>query len=489
MPFVNTPMAVEATSFFVHRLLGIDRLVDAGNLWFWPLAIAAVAALTGRLGARGPWPWVAGSLVATCPVWLGLSATAYLDPGLAGAVMAAIAAGCWFGSPTQTRPWSVAVLFGLTLGLTLGAKVTGLPYAGAIGLIAVGWRAQGVGWRRWRTWGGPLLLAAGIAVLVGGYWYLRNLVVTGNPLHPFRVSLGSRVILPGWDYSYFGELGVPAWMRSSPAWARPWLAWWRSDAPSAEYMFSAAGLGRLWVMGGLPAIGYAWWLAWRRQVVPRRELAFLTGTVGLLLALSPIPWRSRLTIWLIALGLPALGAVLHHAASRWATRRAHGLTLVLGVLVIGLGVGDTRRVLGEEWKRTPIASPVYRSALDLHFPGMRDNPGFAALLAEPRIARTRWATDYGTLLGGVLALPVGQRDILVVPASADYRDPYGEASVRRDPDKEDLERLIDAGVRWLVVDGDLPAAVVAFTGERFDYLHPGNGDLFHAVRLARPISP
>ena len=492
VPFVNGPMGVELTSFLVIRLLGTDRLVDAGNLWFWPLAVSAVALLASRLGARGPYPWIAGALVATCPVFLGLSATVYVDPGLAAAVMAAVAAGALFA--LDRPPWArTALLFGLALGLAAGAKATGLPYTLLIVGIAAAARIRATGWTDWRRWSPLLGYALGGALLTGGYWYLRNLCVTGNPLYPFQVALGSRVLLPGWDYSYFGELGVPDWMVPVPGWLRAPLAWWRGDGPVGEYMFSSSGLGSIWSLVGLPAAVSAWWLALRRPGSVRRPvLTFVTVTVALLLLVSPIPWRSRLTIWLLGLGLPAAGLVLHHAASR----RRLGLGPALLFLAAGLGIGvaarEARGILGRERERTPPAAARYASALALHFPGLGDDPGFAALLAEPRIARGRWATEYGTLFGGVLALPVGRRDVVVVPAaSAGYRDPYGDASERRAPDAADLERLVASGIRWMIwdagPDAGLPPALLPFVEARFVYRHPA-GDVLYALRLI-PLRP
>ena len=34
--------------------------------------------------------------------------------------------------------------------------------------------------------------------LTGGYWYLRNLIITGNPLYPLEVRLGGHTLWSGW---------------------------------------------------------------------------------------------------------------------------------------------------------------------------------------------------------------------------------------------------------------------------------------------------
>jgi hypothetical protein len=77
--------------------------------------------------------------------------------------------------------WPLAAA-GLAAGLAAGTKVTVLALAGALSLAVivlapVGRRRAAAGW-----WLVPALLA-------GGYWYLRNLVATGNPI-PEIGSLG-----------------------------------------------------------------------------------------------------------------------------------------------------------------------------------------------------------------------------------------------------------------------------------------------------------
>ncbi len=74
------------------------------------------------------------------------------------------------------------VVVGLAAGLAAGTKLNFLLPAGVlvVGLVAIAPRGG-----RWRA-----LLAAGLAALAGGgYWYLRNLAHTGNPL-PWVKHLG-----------------------------------------------------------------------------------------------------------------------------------------------------------------------------------------------------------------------------------------------------------------------------------------------------------
>jgi hypothetical protein len=85
----------------------------------------------------------------------------------------------WLG--TLPVGWSLAVA-GLAVGLAAGTKVTALATAAALSVAVVVLAPGGRRWTAAAWWFVPALLA-------GGYWYLRNLIVAGNPL-PAVESLG-----------------------------------------------------------------------------------------------------------------------------------------------------------------------------------------------------------------------------------------------------------------------------------------------------------
>jgi hypothetical protein len=97
----------------------------------------------------------------------------------------ALATGRGGGSPAATGPagllWPVAAA-GLATGLAVGTKSTAVAMAAAMTLAVVALAPRG---RRWATFGWWFVPA----LLGGGYWYLRNLIVAGNPL-PQATSIG-----------------------------------------------------------------------------------------------------------------------------------------------------------------------------------------------------------------------------------------------------------------------------------------------------------
>jgi hypothetical protein len=90
--------------------------------------------------------------------------------------------------------WPLTVA-GLAVGLAAGTKVTALAMAAALSVAVLVLAPAGRRWAAAAWWFVPALLA-------GGFWYLRNLVVAGNPLpavenlgpislpHPERLQVG-----------------------------------------------------------------------------------------------------------------------------------------------------------------------------------------------------------------------------------------------------------------------------------------------------------
>jgi hypothetical protein len=92
------------------------------------------------------------------------------------------------GSPAATGPagrsawtWAIAAA-GLAAGLAVGTKSTAVAMAFALTVAVIALAPAG---RRWAAAGWWLIPA----LLGGGYWYLRNLIVAGNPL-PQVTSIG-----------------------------------------------------------------------------------------------------------------------------------------------------------------------------------------------------------------------------------------------------------------------------------------------------------
>jgi hypothetical protein len=136
------------------------------------------------------------------------------------------------------RPPSLrsAAWAGLAGGLAIGTKVSAVPLLGLLGLF---WVARALlSWRNgtapYRALGLPALFAIGLCVL-GSYWYIRNLIHTGNPVFPATVG------------PLVGPLEPEVARRTSL------MFWIEKDGDTLEWWLDMIG-SRLWWP---PHIGYA----------------------------------------------------------------------------------------------------------------------------------------------------------------------------------------------------------------------------------------
>lgn len=202
----HLPFSVEMVQS--HSLTGMHYVDTVFTNWFYPqnsevlhavgmsltgrdvpslflnygwLAVAFLAAwCIGRPYGRGSLSVVAAAILMEAHVLVVREpAAGKNDLMAAGLLLAAIAilVTAWnLRRDERTLPvgWALGAA-GLAVGLAAGTKVTALAMAGALSvavlvLAPAGRRSSAAGW-----WFVPALLG-------GGFWYLRNLVVAGNPL-------------------------------------------------------------------------------------------------------------------------------------------------------------------------------------------------------------------------------------------------------------------------------------------------------------------
>ncbi|MGQ9502297.1 MAG: ArnT family glycosyltransferase [Anaerolineae bacterium] len=163
--------------FTFTQALGGDSAPQLLHITFLPLTILGVAALSRRL-----WhlelTWFIAALLSTVPTILLVATWPYVDVALMFyTLLFFYALVLWL----QDTRWQWLVLAAILCGWAMEIKYTALwyPLAGA-GLVIL--RLRRDGWRttllRWACLGG-------IAALVAAPWYLRNWVLTDNPLYPY----------------------------------------------------------------------------------------------------------------------------------------------------------------------------------------------------------------------------------------------------------------------------------------------------------------
>jgi hypothetical protein len=181
------------------ELLHADGILLTGRdtlslfLNFGWLAIAFLAAwCIGRPYGRGPLTVVAAGILLECHTLVVREPGAAKNDLMAAALL--LAAIAILVNAGRRPGWPLAAA-GLAVGMAVGTKSTALAMAAALTVAVIVLAPAG---RRWAAAG--WWFAAALAG--GGYWYLRNLVISGNPLpqlehlgpislpHPARLQEG-----------------------------------------------------------------------------------------------------------------------------------------------------------------------------------------------------------------------------------------------------------------------------------------------------------
>jgi hypothetical protein len=233
----------------------------------WSLALGAIAlsvpALADQAGeARND---IVGIFFLLAAIAIALNAAAMARPESAepGEAAAAAAPPAGPGPPARVELTDDApprrlrcslstgalLLVGLSIGLAAGTKLNFLLPAAVLVLGLTAFAPSG---RRWAT----LLASGGMALAGGGYWYLRNLIHSGNPL-PWIHHLGP-IDLPAPEQALGGR--------------------------EAHSVLSYLTDGSVWSDWFLPGLHGGLWIIW-----PALGLAALAG---LILAIVP-PLRRR----------------------------------------------------------------------------------------------------------------------------------------------------------------------------------------------------
>jgi hypothetical protein len=154
----------------------LSLFLNFGWLGFTFLAAYCV----GRPYGRGIPALLAAAVLVGCHTLVVREPGAAKNDLMAAALLLAgiaILAEAWNALPEGERSlwgWPVAAA-GLAVGLAAGTRVTVFAMAAALTLVVVVLAPRGRRWAAAGWWFVPALLG-------GGYWYLRNLLVAGNPI-------------------------------------------------------------------------------------------------------------------------------------------------------------------------------------------------------------------------------------------------------------------------------------------------------------------
>jgi hypothetical protein len=277
----------------------------------------------------------------------------------------------WLGARRQTT----LLACGLATGFAAGTKTIGLPLVAAhtlvLGVLLLAQRST------------RQLLGFGVAALAaGGWWYLRNFWLYGNPLFPLELRLGPLRLAGAYDFAATrGQFHVADPLELAGVLLHNWGA--------AACLLTALGV-----------VGLAWGIG-RRRLAPACSL-----TLGLAITWAgffffrlPHNTETRFFLPVLVLGLPGcmllLDRVRHHSRPL-----ARGLTVAT---VVAITAADTPQ---RSWRAAfsglteAGADPVFWVAAG----ALACAAVVGALLLRHRIARIGAALLAGAALAGALAM-------------------------------------------------------------------------------------
>ncbi len=192
--YANGPFSLEML-FLVGLSFGLDSTAKLVHLTMGFLFVAATYLIARRwVGLLEA--WLAVAIVMGIPLVVILASFAYIDLGWSAFEVLAVAALLnWWR--LREHPW--LILSGVMMGFALGSKYLGLIGFGVL-LVAILVLSARDGPRSVLK---NLFGFAIPALLVGLPWYLKNLVLLGNPTFPFVLQASESGMPRLWHYMAF----------------------------------------------------------------------------------------------------------------------------------------------------------------------------------------------------------------------------------------------------------------------------------------------
>ena len=192
-PFGDNSRAYDAANaclYYLWLMLPFrnDLLAHAGGFFFAVFSAFSLIAISAEMGLKAPAKYLAGLFFLSIPLVIRETESAHSDLLLCGQFLAFLAFAL---GHKNKRGRGLDLLALMALGGLAGTKY--------IALVSILFLIPVFAFVFLRPFPKLKNLLAWIFLffLAGGFWYLRNAYLTGNPVFPLQVQLGSWVILPG----------------------------------------------------------------------------------------------------------------------------------------------------------------------------------------------------------------------------------------------------------------------------------------------------
>jgi hypothetical protein len=369
---IYSPANFEVLTTWLTVFLHHDAFIEASGVPSYLLAVLAVYATCRGLDISRRGSWLAAMGYGSTPALLLATTGTKNDPQVAAMYLSLVAVVVNLGlrrAPGReknplgqmmlallialyafgTKTYIVHLLSGVALLAIVGVRPVGStrPWSKILTDARIQLASSGTGLR---ITFGALVLAG---LLLGGYWNVRNWVLTGNPFYPYGVVVGEQQIIPSGDRT--AQLGFGRLVTNLEQLGRKF-----GDrlSPIVPDLPETTGWGWFAYGLGLPALV---WMMLRRSDIRLLFAVFACSLLVLFLSDRPSPWSMRYTIWFPAAFAVAFGAFLDLLPGMRATywrgligliAMTLGLNFVMTINEGRVGPGDFQAMLSRSvWDR------------------------------------------------------------------------------------------------------------------------------------------
>jgi len=334
--FINIfPKNIEL--FFIWNIIFLknDVITDLSQLLFTVAGVLAIYSIAGKMNINKRIAVYASLMFFFTPIVILQSKTNYVDVAVSTLFLMAVnflIVDIPYRGGSKNRPCEVSaegasfqkrnfptLVAGLTSGILLGSKGSGPLFVAILSAVVIirefFVRYNAIGPMRWvkiavTTFRFYFFTFFIPVLLMGGYWYIKNWIIYGNPVYPMEISFLNNTIFEG---LYQGIVEpAPAIINKLHPLTRP-LYVWLEKVKYYLYDSRLGGLGPAWFILFLPSIVFSLVYAFKKRHY-RFMLLFMIVASAFLM--YPRNWNPRYVIFIVGLGAISFGLVFDHFQER-----------------------------------------------------------------------------------------------------------------------------------------------------------------------------
>jgi hypothetical protein len=281
--------------FFLWNMLPFhsDVVVDGTQIIFAVMCIVSIFAIAKKLRVKNFYAYSSALLFLFSPLVLIQSRTNYNDLILTAFFLISMN----FMLLKENR-WKSAILFGLSSGLMLGTKLTAFSYFFV--LLLSFFLLNHVQKTKFRQMALFIVIGLVMAGITGGYWYLRNYIVTGNAVYPMTITVEDII------YLTHARNNRESWYVVNDL---EWLVFPFLDANRLSNLYSYdAGLGPQFISLAVPSLMYSLYISFKKK----EHFLFFLNFFFILVFFAVFPmmrFPRYYALPMFAIGLVAVGYV------------------------------------------------------------------------------------------------------------------------------------------------------------------------------------